>query len=493
MPFIPHSEEDIASMLEVINSKKNSKNPSQNLEDLFSEIPENLRVQKFQKIPEGLTEQEISRLMLERAAQDGYGMDLNFIGAGAYQHHIPWAVWDLVSRGEFMTSYTPYQAEASQGNLQLIYEYQSMMASLMAMDCANASMYEGASCLAEAVLMAARCNKNGNKNFNKNSDENNGHVLVLGDINPRYKEVLESLVAHQKIRISYLNSEQVKNINNLKIWENLSLNLTAVVIPQPSFLGNIQAVDDLVNWAHEENSNKKKLLVIGLVNPIAMSLLKPPGQWGSGDLNNIGADIVCGEGQSLGVPLASGGPYFGFMCCKKEWVRQMPGRIVGRTVDAEGKEGFCLTLQAREQHIRRAKATSNICTNQGLLVTAATIYMALMGLNGLAQVAKKSHRNAVSLKNKLQELDGVKIISQGPIFHEFVIQISQNNITVSKILEKMASQGIQAGFDLGHGQLLICSTEVHTPADHDRYVNALSYLLHESQLERALSQESVLC
>jgi len=476
MPFIPHSQEDIASMLEVINLN--------NLEELFDEIPKNLRAEDFKNIPEGLTEQEISRLMLERAAQDG--MDLNFIGAGAYQHHIPWAVWDIVSRGEIMTSYTPYQAEASQGNLQLIYEYQSMMASLMGLDCSNASLYDGASALAEAVLMAVRCDKN--KSLENNL---NGHVLVLGDLSPRYKEVLETLVTHQKIKISYLSSEQVQNLNNLKIWE--SLNINAVIIPQPSFLGDIQAVDDLVDWAHQENSNKKKSLVIGLVNPIAMSLLKPPGEWGNNkNLELNGVDIACGEGQSLGVPLSLGGPYFGFMCCKKNWVRQMPGRIVGRTVDLDGKEGFCLTLQAREQHIRRAKATSNICTNQGLLVAAGTIYMALMGFNGLKQVAMQCHLNALSLKNKLENLDQIKIISQGLFFHEFVIELP-DFISASRVIEKMAEQNIQAGFNLGANQLLICSTEVHTPADHDRYVSALSYILQELQVERVLSQESVLC
>lgn len=476
MPFIPHSQEDIASMLEVINLKK--------LEDLFDEIPKELRAKDFEKIPEGLTEQEISRLMLERAAQDG--LDLNFIGAGAYQHHIPWAVWDIVSRGEIMTSYTPYQAEASQGNLQLIYEYQSMMASLMGLDCSNASLYDGASALAEAVLMALRCDKN--KDLENNSDS---HILVLGDLSPSYKQVLETLVNQQKIKFIYLSSAQVSDLNNLKIWENL--HITAVIILQPSFLGDIQAVDDLVDWARQENSNKKKSLVIGLVNPIAMSLLKPPGEWGNSlNLDLKGVDIACGEGQSLGVPLSLGGPYFGFMCCKKNWVRQMPGRIVGRTVDLDGKEGFCLTLQAREQHIRRAKATSNICTNQGLLMAAGTVYMALMGLNGLSQVAKQCHINAINLKNKLENLEEIKIKSQDLFFHEFVIELP-DFISVTRVIEKMAEQNIQAGFDLGKNQLLICSTEIHTSADHDRYVRALSYILQEMQLEKVLSQEAVLC
>lgn len=265
-----------------------------------------------------------------------------------------------------------------------------------------------------------------------------------------------------------------------------------MIIPQPSFFGTLQAVDELTDWAHTQ-----KALVIGLVNPIAMSLLKPPGEWGSPG-ENQGADIACGEGQSLGVPLASGGPYFGFMCCRKEWVRQMPGRIVGRTVDLEGKEGFCLTLQAREQHIRRSKATSNICTNQGLLVAAATIYMALLGPHGLAQVAKQSHLNAMALKNKLEKIEGIKIIHAGPWFHEFVINLPAP-LTAEKVIADLASQGIQAGLDLfklfpNMGQsLLICSTEVHTPADHDRYVNALMHVLYEAKVEKILNQETLPC
>lgn len=465
MPFIPHSAQDIDAMLKEIGVTE--------LNSLFEEIPASLRAKRFQAIPEGMTEASMTRLMLERAQKDGSGADLNFIGAGAYQHHIPWAVWDIVSRGEIMTSYTPYQAEASQGNLQLIYEYQSMMSSLMAMDCSNASLYDGGSSVAEAVLMAVRCHKTSQQN------SQNRTVLILGEFNPRYREVLESLVSHQKIKLVFISGDK-KSRESYTGQE-----MTAVVISQPGFLGSIQAVDDWTDWARAQNA-----LVIGVVNPIAMSLLKPPGEWGEG--NKKGADIVCGEGQSLGVPLASGGPYFGFICCKQEWVRQMPGRIVGRTVDLENKEGFCLTLQAREQHIRRSKATSNICTNQGLLVAAATVYMALLGQKGLTQVAKQSHANAMNLKAKLEEIDGVKILNTGVFFHEFVMQLPEF-INTQQVLENLASQGIQAGFALDQKSLLVCSTEVHTPADHDRYVSALSHVLYQAKMEKILNQESIAC
>jgi len=226
MPFIPHSKEDIDLMLSAIGAE--------NIENLFEEIPPALRAKNFNKIPEGLSEQAVTRLVFERAMQDG--VDLNFIGAGAYEHHIPWAIWDIVSRGEYMTSYTPYQAEASQGNLQLIYEYQSMICSLMGMECSNASMYDGATSLAEAVLMAVRAHKTSESKL----------ILILGDLNPRYKEVLETIVTHQKVSLVFLSAHP----ESRKMWEDKDI--TAVVIPQPSFLGTLQEVDELTHWAHQQ-------------------------------------------------------------------------------------------------------------------------------------------------------------------------------------------------------------------------------------------------
>jgi glycine dehydrogenase subunit 1 len=352
MPFIPHTEEDIRAMLAVMNVAS--------IEDLFDEIPESLRHASLTDIPQGLTEMELSRLMRERAKLDS-GL-LCFIGAGAYEHHIPAAVWDVASRGEYLTAYTPYQAEASQGTLQLLYEYQTMMASLMGLDVSNASLYDGASALAEAVLMAVRANRT-------NKSE---RVLIPRTLHPHYRQVVQAIVAQQGIEIIEIPFDASTGCINLASLEKFAGDVTALVIPQPNFFGLLEDVDALTNWAHQQNA-----LAIGIVNPLATALLKAPGQWGQ-----KGADIAAGEGQPLGVPMASGGPYYGFLCCKQEFVRQLPGRIVGRTVDLEGKQGFVLTLQAREQHIRRAKATSNICTNQGLLVTASTIFMSLMGPKG---------------------------------------------------------------------------------------------------------------
>lgn len=448
MSFTPHTQPEIKSMLDAIGVSS--------MDQLFEEIPANVRAKPMDQIPLGIGEQAMSRIMNALATQDA--IKLNFIGAGSYQHHIPAAVWDVVSRGEFMTAYTPYQAEASQGTLQLIYEYQTMMTSLMALDVSNASMYEGASSLAEAVLMAVRANK----------DSQSKRILIAGEISPAYRDTVITIVKNQHIALEIVNFGMDSEVECLKKLAGFAgQDFAAVVIAQPNFIGRLQAVDAITDWAHAQ-----KALVIGLVNPMAMALLKPPGQWGA-----KGADIACGEGQPLGVPMASGGPYFGFMCCKQDIVRQMPGRIIGRTVDLDGKPGFCLTLQAREQHIRRAKATSNICTNQGLLATAATIYMSMMGPEGLKRVAAQCHANTRTLAQKLAQVKSVKVLSTQPYFHEIVVQVSK---PVSEVLDKLAAQGIQAGYDLSQlfpafgNALLICSTEIHTEADMDELVKGLA-------------------
>jgi glycine dehydrogenase subunit 1 len=451
MPFIPHTESDIKQMLDAIGA------PS--IETLFEEIPPNLRCGKLMGIPEGLSEMETSRLMRGRAAQDR--MALNFIGAGAYEHHIPAAVWEITTRGEFYSAYTPYQAEASQGTLQLLYEFQSMMTELTGMDISNASLYDGASALAEALLMAARANP-------KNDSLN---MLVPKALHPYYADVAGSITHAQGVRqavIAYDPKSGQTSLDALKHYDGVAP--TAVVIAQPNFFGVMEDVDALTDWAHAQGA-----LVVAVVNPTSLALLKPPSQWGA-----TGADIVCGEGQPLGVPLASGGPYFGFLTCKKEFVRQMPGRIIGATVDLEGKRGYTLTLQAREQHIRRAKATSNICTNQGLLVTAATIYMSLLGADGLAKVASSSMANMQALLESLGQVSGVQRVFSGPVFHETVLRLPK---PVNETLEKLADAGIVGGFDLsrhypelGHS-LLVCVTETKTAADLKLYTETLRRVL----------------
>ncbi len=451
MPFIPHTKDDVQEMLAAIGVDS--------IESLFDEIPAELRVKGLPDIAAGMNEMAVSRMMAERAAKDAGG--LNFIGAGVYEHHIPAAVWDIATRGEFYSAYTPYQAEASQGTLQVLYEYQTMMASLNGLDVSNASLYDGASALAEAVLMAVRAHR---KSKSK-------RILMPTTVNPVYRQVVDVIVRNQGITlvdVPYCAQEGRILPGALAQFEGDDY--TALVIPQPNFFGMLEDVDGLTDWAHANNA-----LVIGVVNPTSLALLSPPGDWGE-----QGADIACGEGQPLGIPLSSGGPNFGFMCCKQKYVRQLPGRIIGRTVDLDGKPGFTLTLQAREQHIRRSKATSNICTNQGLMVTASTIYMSLMGPDGLAQVGAASLHNTAVLAEKLCAIDGVEKAFTGAGFHEVVLSLTTST---SAVLAGLAEQGIHGGFDLSQdypeleNALLVCATETKTEADLARYANALASVL----------------
>jgi glycine dehydrogenase subunit 1 len=452
MPFIPHTEPDIRAMLAAIGAP--------DTETLFEEIPAALRAPGLPGVPPALTEMEIGRAMQELAARDG--RPLNFIGAGAYEHHIPSAVWSIVTRGEFYSAYTPYQAEASQGTLQLLYEYQTMMASLTGLDISNASLYDGASGLAEACLMAVRANR-------KSKSQ---RILLPVALNPTYRDVVQAIAGNQNLAFELLPYDQKGGQTLVSALEPYAgQDITAVVLQQPNFFGTLEDVDTATDWAHANNA-----LMIGVVNPTSLAVLKPPGQWGK-----LGADIAVGDGQPLGVPLSSGGPYFGFMATRTEHVRQMPGRIIGRTVDLDGKPGFALTLQAREQHIRRSKATSNICTNQGLLVTAATIYLSLLGPHGLAQVAATSMQRTQQLVDALTRLPGVRLAFDRPRFHEALLLLDR---PVKPVLEALARRGIVGGHDaqarypsLGHA-LLVCATETRTPADIETYARALGEILH---------------
>jgi glycine dehydrogenase subunit 1 len=445
MPFIPHTEQDIADMLAIIGAP--------DIDALFDEIPPELRAGKLTRVPEGLPEMDVTRLMQERAESDG--RYLSFLGAGAYEHHIPAAIWQITTRGEYYSAYTPYQAEASQGTLQLIYEYQTMMTRLTGLDVSNASLYDGGSGLAEAVLMAVRTHKSGV-----------ARILMPKTVHPLYRSVTRAIVRNQNIELVELEYDPGTGRTHLPADPGA---FAALVIPQPNFFGVLEDVDTLTDWAHQQGAR-----AIALVNPTSLAILKPPGKWGT-----HGADIAVGEGQPLGAPLSSGGPYFGFMCCKQEFVRQMPGRIVGRTVDLDGKPGFSLTLQAREQHIRRSKATSNICTNQGLVVTAATQYMSLLGPEGLRRIASRSHANTVTLVSKLVAAGATQVFS-GPIFHEAVIRTDQ---AASGVLRSLLGQGIVGGHDLSGdypelGQsILVCATETKTAADLDKYAQQLQRIV----------------
>ncbi|MGH8242699.1 MAG: aminomethyl-transferring glycine dehydrogenase subunit GcvPA [Steroidobacteraceae bacterium] len=451
MPYIPHTPDDVRAMLERIGAGS--------IDDLFDEIPKALRIDSLAGVPEALPEMEIARLAGERAARDG--RPLNFIGAGAYEHHIPAPVWALVTRGEIYSAYTPYQAEASQGTLQTMYEFQSMITGLTAMDVSNASLYDGASALAEACLMAVRAHRR----------SKSARILVPTTVNPSWRRVARVITEGQGLVLEEVPfcTERGTTIPEA-LGRYAGEDVTALVIQQPNFFGQLEDVQALTRWARAHGA-----LVVAAVNPVALALLAPPGDWGEG-----GADIACGDAQPFGVPLSSGGPYVGFMACRMEHVRQMPGRIAGRTVDAEGKPGFTLTLQAREQHIRRAKATSNICTNQGLLMSAATIHLALLGPTGLERVARACLARTAELVAALEKLPGVRAAFKGPRFHEAVLRLDR---PAAPLLDALAGEGIIGGHDLARDYpelgdaLLVCATETRSSGDIERYANALGRLL----------------
>ena len=445
MPFIPHTDQDVHAMLETIGVSST--------EALFDEIPSELRIDHLEGVAAGINEMSMLRLMSQRARQDLAG--ICFMGAGCYDHHIPSAVWDITSRGEFLTAYTPYQAEASQGTLQLLYEFQTMLASLTGMEVANASVYDGATAVAEAILMAFRVQRR----------TPSRRVLVAGSIHPNYLATLRTIVRHQGIEVTVLQTEDGRLDAEQVPLEDASV----LVVQHPNFYGQLEQVDLLTDRAHDAGVS-----VIAVVNPLTLAVLKPPGEWG-----DEGADIACGDGQPLGIPMASGGPSFGFLCTRLSSVRQLPGRIAGKTVDDQGKSGYVLTLQAREQHIRREKATSNICTNQGLLVTAATIYMTLLGPEGLKQAASQCYTNTHQLVDKLSQLDHVQPRFSGSYFHECVLDFERDTTELQKML---LDQGILSGLPLsdyladGQHAMLVCATEKRTDEDIDQFVEILSHV-----------------
>lgn len=453
MPFIPHTEDDVRAMLASIGA------PS--IDALFDEIEPALKVADFTGIGDAVDEMTMLSELAARARRDEAGVC--FTGAGCYDHHIPAAVWDLAARGEFMTAYTPYQAEASQGTLQLIYEYQTMITALTGMDVSNASVYDGGSALGEAILMAVRANRA----HPANKAGRTRRVAIAGACHPHYVDAAATITRHQSIELvpTGFARDGCAGLDALAGMTGERAPV-AVVVQQPNFFGLVEPVDEITDWAQANGA-----LVIAVVNPVSLALLRPPGDWGA-----KGADIACGDGQPCGIPMASGGPSFGFMCTRHSLVRQLPGRLVGRTVDRHNRPGFTLTLQAREQHIRRGKARSNICTNQGLLVTAATIHLALMGAAGLRRVASRCHARTRDLVRAITEIDGVAERFDGPFFHERVIDVGQS---ADDVASRLAASGVVGGLPLGGyfpelgNCLLVCATEKRTDDDIAMFRDAL--------------------
>jgi glycine dehydrogenase subunit 1 len=441
MGYIPHSKQDRLEMLEVLGIT------SGNMEDLFSGIPKALRARSFD-LPPGMSEFEVDKYLRKLARKNAVGLT-SFVGGGFYDHYTPAAIDAVVSRSEFYTAYTPYQPEASQGTLQAIYEYQSCICRLTEMEVSNASLYDGGTALYEAAMMAIRIT-------------GRNRIIMDGGVNPIYRKMMYSYT--NNLSIEFVEVDVCHGqADREAIKRHLDDRTAAVIMQNPNFFG---AIDDHTDIS--EMCREKGVLVIESVYPVSLGILKTP--------REMGVDIVTGEGQSLGIPLSFGGPYLGFIASKKEFVRKMPGRIVGASVDTEGRRAFVLTLQTREQHIRRDKATSNICSNQALCALRALVYMCLTGRGGLKKVAKLCMEKAEYAKLKLGSIKGVEVKTSSPTFNEFVIKLPCDpNEIIGKLIEK----GIAAGFPLERyypdlkDHLLVAVTEKRTKEEIDTYAKEL--------------------
>ena len=443
MPYLPNTPQDIAAMLERIGVDS--------IEELFSPIPSELRLKRPLHIPAAMAEMELTQHIQQLAAKnESASSAVCFLGGGAYDHFIPAVVDAIASRSEFYTAYTPYQPEASQGTLQAIFEYQTLMCQLSGMDVSNASLYEGGSAVAEAVLMALSITGR------------TGDVLIAESVHPEYRQTLATFAANAKYRVvtiptpdGYLNPDDVaKAANDTTV---------AVIAQSPNFFGHLEEMQSIGDVAR-----KCGAVFVASFDPISLGVLKRPGDYG--------ADIAIAEGQGLGIPLGYGGPYLGILACRQEYLRKMPGRLVGETVDRNGKRCWVLTLSTREQHIRRDKATSNICTNQGLLALRATVFLAALGPHGLKETAEQCVRKAHYAHEQLQQLPGVSALFARPFAKEFAIEVQAN---VPNLLTTLREQGIHAGLPLGtwypqhRNAMTIAVTEKRTVAEIDRLVEAI--------------------
>ncbi len=447
--FIPHSPNETEEMLQAVGVKS--------LEELFDAVPKSFRFPKL-NLPPGLTEMEVAAHLQEMAeANESVRELICFLGAGAYHHYVPAAVDSLLRRGEFYTAYTPYQPEVSQGTLQAIFEYQSLICTLTGMDVSNASHYDGATAAAEAAVLAYHHFRGKRTRF-----------VLAPSVNPQYRAVVRTYMnGYEGLDVTGDQGDPFHSFSDLESL--IDLNTAMVLIQYPDFFGRISDFSAFAEKVHQAGA----LLAVS-VNPTALGLLKAPGA--------MGADIVVGEGQPLGIPLSFGGPYLGFFAVKKDFVRKIAGRLVGETVDGQGRRGYVLTLTAREQHIRREKATSNICTNQGLMALAATIYLSLLGKHGLRQVAELCYHKAHYAAERIGQIPGFEIAVPGDFFHEFVVRCPGDVETVNTHL---LDHGILGGYDLGRdypalkNHMLVAVTEMNSREDIDYFCEALEAYSHD--------------
>lgn len=443
MSFISLSAKDKQEMMAKVGISS--------IDELFRCIPDELKLQQRLDVPEALTEPELTQKMGEMARMNTYHRYLSFLGAGAYSHFIPCVVDYLSSRGEFISPYTPYQPEVSQGTLQIIFEFQTLICQLTGMDIANASLYDGASGAAEAALMAHRL-------------RTKPKILLAKSVHPHYREVVRTYTRNLDVSIDEIVYSDSGGVDLADLEKKLDEETSAVLVQSPNFFGIIEDLGKISSLAHKHQA----LSVVIVTEPVSLGVLEAPG--------NLGADIVTGEGQSFGIPLSFGGPYLGFMSCRKEFVRQFPGRIAGETKDVDGKRGFVLTLSTREQFIRRERATSNICTNQAWCALRATIFLELLGKKGLKELAWQNMQKANYAREKIGQIDGIKPRFRGASFNEFVIEFEKS---LEKASDYLKGKGVIGGYPLEEsypemgGCLLVCVTESHTKEDIDRFAGHL--------------------
>lgn len=438
MKYFPHTQEDIDSMLKVAGVKS--------LDDLFGEIPEQLIFKREFALPEAMSEVEI-RNFFDTLGKKNCKLTC-FAGAGVEDHYAPSIITPLIQRGEFLTAYTPYQPEISQGTLQYIFEYQSMICELTGMDVTNASMYDGTTATAEAMMMCVAAAKKRRK------------VLISSTINPKVKKVVETYAFYKGVTVETIEERDgVTNLDNLR--DKLQGDdVAGVIVAQPNFYGIIEDYTGVADMCHE-----KKALMVMNANPSALAVLRTPAEWG--------ADIACGDGQTLGIPMNYGGPYVGYLACTNSLVRKLPGRIVGSTTDVDGKRAYVLTLQAREQHIRREKANSNICSNQSLMALYVTIYTSLMGHKGLKEVNKLSYAGAHYLAEQLVATGKCSMAFDKPFLNEFAVK---TNVCPKKIQAALLEKGILGGVRIADDMLLFCVTEQRTKAQIELLIDTVKNL-----------------
>lgn len=448
-PYLPHTAEEIAHICKTIGVSS--------IDELLEVFPEELRLTRALDLPEGLSEQEVLGLLTKLASRNTAQGELSsFLGAGAYNHYIPAAVGNITSRSEFITSYTPYQPEISQGTLQGIFEYQSLICQLTAMDVSNASLYDGASATAEAVLMARRLTR-------KNK------VLLSSALHPEYRETTVTyLKGTGQVPTEAAYSGQTGTTLLEEVEKQFDEDTACLVVQYPNFFGGVEDLKALAEFVH----GKKALLVVAVSEALSLGALTAPG--------DLGADIVVGDAQSFGSPLNYGGPYLGFMGVKQKHLRQMPGRVAGQTLDKNGRRSYCLTMATREQHIRREKATSNICTNQGLVALSCAIYLTLLGKGGLMRLARLNMAKAAFLKDTLTKIDGVEAAFTAPVFNEFVVKIDGEP---KAFLKALLGKGIAGGVDMGRfypelkNHILVTATEMNARHEMEDYGEAAATLL----------------